>query len=391
MKINSCCNIVVLCLFGGLAAARGAEIATLNGNTPIRVLLDREGRAGTVHSSSPSLYMRRESSPGWVQLPRDARVALTMGMRSSQLTVAGAPVNDSQVYFRGGPRSDDPFKFGDDWYRGALKVARHGESLVFSNVLSVEDYLMGTVASEMSPEWELEALKAQVVASRTYARYMMKNPRSPFYDVEKTVHDQVYGGIRAPAPRVAEAVLATAGEALEVKGEPIKAFFHSRCGGTTDTPLAVWNTREAEHQRSVPCPYCRNFPYTWHASVSLAEVFRIFRLPFTEGFHLFSSKKKGSPRVSSITLEAGGDKRTINSEKFRSVAGYSKIKSTMFDLRVTPGEVSFAGVGAGHGVGMCQWGARHLAKQGKTYREILAYYYPGALLSGGNRVIARAR
>ncbi|NBT59044.1 SpoIID/LytB domain-containing protein, partial [bacterium] len=145
--------------------------------------------------------------------------------------------------------------------RGALKWTRNGQMFSVVNYLGLDDYLLGTLGSEMSPSWEIEALKAQAVASRTYALYMIKHPKHSDYDLERSTQDQVYGGVEAEHPRVREAIQATSGEVLSFKDQPIKAFFHSRCGGSTETPGFVWNHHQGYPQKKVACPYCLKNPF----------------------------------------------------------------------------------------------------------------------------------
>jgi stage II sporulation protein D len=216
------------------------------------------------------------------------------------------------------------------------------------------------------------------VASRTYALYRLKNPRHRFYDLEKGILDQVYSGVEAESVRVKNAVRETAGQFLSRAGHPIKAYYHSRCGGSTETSDSVWKQRFGPGQKIVDCPYCRRNPYHWKASFDLSDLSRALKLPV---FQILSIQKTPSGRIAELTVGEPGKEKKITSDEFRSLLGYTRLKSALFEWRIERQDVRFEGIGAGHGVGMCQWGARYLAQQGLNYRQILKYYYPEASLA----------
>ena len=191
------------------------------------------------------------------------------------LVINGKPESDSTIYFRGGPHPSDTILYKTERFRGALKFTLSKSQLMVTNVLPLEDYLVGSLASEMSASWELEALKAQAVASRTYALYMIAHPKSSTYDLEKSIQDQVYTGVDAESQRVRIAVRETRGEYLGMQGKPVKTFYHSRCGGTTETARSVWSNTARDSKFRVTCPFCQKKPFIWKASIRIKELFHL--------------------------------------------------------------------------------------------------------------------
>jgi stage II sporulation protein D len=349
-------------------------------NTAVRVLLDKAIPKGKVNSLLYSTFYRSQPARGWIRAERNLEILLGPSQQNPIL-VNSTPLQDSFVFVRGGRNPSDKISFHGRLFRGALKWMRNRDrSFSVVNYLSLEDYLLGTLGSEMSPSWELEALKAQAVASRTYALYMIQHPKQAEFDLEKTTQDQVYGGVESEHSRVAEAVKQTAGEVLLFKDLPIKAFFHSRCGGSTETPAFVWNHQQGYPQKKVSCPYCLQKPFSWQTFVRIDELLKWTGLDFGRDFKIEPGDRGPSGRLASLKLISGEQRATIGTDTLRSHLGYTRLKSANFDWQHDGELVMFQGVGNGHGVGMCQWGARHLAQKGKTYREILAHYYPGSTL-----------
>ncbi|MBI2342012.1 MAG: SpoIID/LytB domain-containing protein [Deltaproteobacteria bacterium] len=273
-------------------------------------------------------------------------------------------------------------------YTGELQFFDDGrKTLTAVNVLPLEEYLIGLVASEMPKDWPLEALKAQAVIARTYALYQKKirssKQSSSFYDVESGVQDQVYLGIANHDSRVKGAVESTKGEIVSYKGQVFKSFFSSTCGGMTESAVNVWG--EKGLFALIKDPYCARSPYSaWKYSLSRREL--AARLS-TGGFQAETIKgmtvehRKNNPRVATLEIDAGGKKFFIQGSDFRKIVGFKDIKSTWFDVKINGGQIEFEGRGYGHGVGLCQWGAYGMADAGKSYHEILKYYYPGVKIT----------
>jgi stage II sporulation protein D len=369
--------------FGVPALPGKAVAATFHSNTPIRVLLDRSTQTLSIKSMTKKLYIKEGVNASWREINGVLQIMSVKNKNEIKAYSSHFQGPAQTVFVRGGPYPSDKLSYKTSIYRGALRIEAMKDGLSVTNVLGLDDYLLGTLGREMAASWELEALRTQAVASRTYALFMMSYPKNALYDVEATTQDQVYGGVLAETERVREAVHSTAGQYLSLNHRAIKAYFHSRCGGTTETAQTVWNEKRGEHKNRVACAYCQKNPYVWTSSVPITEFLASLELPasVSKPFSLLPLQKTPSGRISSIHLSSGSTSKKITGDELRNALGYQRIKSTQMKWKIDGDELHFQGVGAGHGVGMCQWGARYLAKQGKTYKEILLHFYPGALLT----------
>lgn len=253
-------------------------------------------------------------------------------------------------------------------------------------VLPVEKYLTGVVGSEMGTDWPLEALMAQSVASRSFAMRQLR-PEKPF-DVSATITSQVYKSAENPERRVSIAVKNTEGMVLKHDGKILDSYFHSYCAGHTENPQKVWlGTAETPAPlKGIKDPYCSKAPAKikkqWSASVSESLILRMAKAKKSgvkkiKG--LKTGKKDSSGRYSVLIAQTDIGNVEISANQLRIEAGPSLVKSTMISsVKKTKGGWTISGKGNGHGIGMCQWGAKAMADKGKNYKQILKHYYPGA-------------
>jgi stage II sporulation protein D len=294
-------------------------------------------------------------------------------------------------------RCTEPLVIGSARYHGTLLVTP--EHLI--NLLPLELYVAGVVAAEVSPDWPLEALKAQAVVSRTFAYRKMLAAREQPYDVRDTVMDQRFL-LSDPHPAVERAVRGTRDQLILYRNRPIEAFFHSCSGGRTERSGSVFQA-DLPYLQSVPDPFCTDERSAWSATFDLARVDRAVAscletpgdpASWTEGSgtpgegrsvlqEIRMGRRTSSGRVGEfVLLFSGGKQATVPGNRFRLAVGPREMKSLLItrmsherrDGRVL---VTFQGRGYGHGVGMSQWGAYHMAVRGYDYRRIIAHYYRG--------------
>lgn len=272
--------------------------------------------------------------------------------------------------------ADQAIQVGDDLYFGRIEIRVEEGRLVVLNRLPLETYLLGIVGSEMPPSWPLEALKAQAVAARTYAlqRMMMSRSAGRPHDLAATVVSQVYRGAAHISDAVVEAVRSTRGEVLAYDRMLVEALFHSTCGGRT-VASADYFGGERAYLVERPCAWCKQSSrYRWQVRLRKRYVEQalgragLVRPPVasmvTDGGRLVVRDRRG--------------RRTLSAKAVRRALGWQKLYSERFDVVADGAYLRFDGRGFGHGVGMCQWGAKGLADAGKSYREILMHYYAGA-------------
>ncbi|MDR1195865.1 MAG: SpoIID/LytB domain-containing protein [Endomicrobium sp.] len=266
-------------------------------------------------------------------------------------------------------------------YRGFLTVTKFNSRAVVINVLTVEDYLKGVLPKEASPSWGTEALKAQAIVSRTYTLANIGKHDGMGFDMCDTTHCQVYGGAAWEALSCNMAITETKSEVLTYDGKLAQTVFHANCGGHTEDPKYVWgwNNVTPEYLKGVKCDYCANAPHS-HWETTLSENFIMQKLSKYGVGKIKSIEIKGiTPAGSAIELIIKHSKGMfdMNAYTFRLAVDAWKIKSTTFDSIKKDGDkITFKGRGWGHKVGLCQWGAKGMADEGKKYAQILEYYYP---------------
>ena len=299
--------------------------------------------------------------------------------RDGKLWIQGKDVGASLKISGSGPISANGKS-----YHGGLRIEKVEGHFLMINILGLEDYLAGVVKNEMSVKWPMEALKAQTILARTYALGRMEQPRTEFYDLFSTVEDQVYSGMDAEAEESWKAIKETRGEVLFYQGKPAQVYYHSCCGGWTEPVEYVWGGSGNPYLTAVKCDYCQDCPYYFwrypdQSALSGQELAN--RLGY-QGETVSEARVADlSPGQRVIKLELkfqSGYKTMISGNDFRVRLGREVIRSTLFKVEKVPEGFIVFGSGSGHGVGLCQWGAKGMAEAGKSCQQILEYYFPGA-------------
>jgi stage II sporulation protein D len=324
---------------------------------------------GEVRVSGTALVFGSDSEDAEF-VPAGAESAIVR-RRGKRLELNGSPVIGDAVRFRAGGESS--VRAGSMEVRGDVVVRLYKDRLQLINVIPLEDYLAAVLGSEMPVSFPLEALKAQAVAARTYAlQKKLEAYGSPFHLGSSVLH-QVYGGIHREDARTRTAVLATRGEVLTYELAPIEAYFHSSCGGQTESGLAALG-RELPYLQPVECP-CGRLPASrWSATLSDSELQTALG-DAPDGFRV--SSRTATQRVNRVATASG---LSLDGATLRRKLGYTRLKSLGFEVERTASGWHFSGRGYGHGAGFCQWGAKALADSGLAYRDILLHYYPGTEL-----------
>jgi stage II sporulation protein D len=266
-------------------------------------------------------------------------------------------------------------------YTGKIEVWKGERGLYLINEIPIEEYVKSVVKAETGRDWEMEALKAQAVVSRTYALNKKEQNGQMNFDITSSVLHQVYDGDTRDE-MVSAAVEATRGEVLTYEGRLIEALFHSTCGGHTEDPAEVFG-KALPYIRPTEAK-CELSPMAeWARRIPVSEIEEALGLEDIKGISVKSNTLTG--RVKEIEIESAGGVSVVKATDFRRLMGWRKVPSTDFRLDFTGGSLELEGKGYGHGVGLCQWSALEMAKEGKSYREILSFYYPGtAIVIHGN-------
>lgn len=272
-----------------------------------------------------------------------------------------------------------------------LTVQLNGEN----QEMTMEEYLWGVVAAEMPAAFEQAALDAQAVAARTYTMYRMAHPSGNHPDADIcgdstccqawisredrlalwSEKDQV-----SNAEKITKAIRDTDGTYLSYEGEPILAAFHAASAGSTKSALEVWG-KDYPYLQEVESPEDDSLVPNYYSTVEVdkAEFAEIFSGAYPEAdlsaedcgdwFGEETYDEAGLP----VSIQIGGVE--VDTGKVRTLF---ELRSASFTVECQGDTITFYVIGYGHGVGMSQYGANALAKEGKSWKEILAWYYAGA-------------
>jgi stage II sporulation protein D len=261
-------------------------------------------------------------------------------------------------------------------YAGDIEVWRGQGGMYLINELPLEEYVKNVVNAEVSPSWDMEALKVQAVIARTYALYQKTAGAKGNFDLTSSVLHQVYKGSAVDA-RVAYAVMHTEGEVLYYGGKLIEALYHSTCGGETEDPEEVFG-KSYPYLKPVRSS-CEISPYwIWERRIPADEIEKALHIGAVSKMTI--SSYTSTKRVKTVDIAHGGGMMRLKATDLRKLIGWSRLPSTNFQVTRDNGNFVFEGKGYGHGVGLCQWSALEMAREGKTYREILSFFYPGTAL-----------
>ncbi|MBI2339688.1 MAG: SpoIID/LytB domain-containing protein [Deltaproteobacteria bacterium] len=250
--------------------------------------------------------------------------------------------------------------------------------------IPMEDYLAGVIGSEMSSRWPKEALKAQAVAARSYALYRMQENRreGKKFDVVATQADQVFRHGTSKNPYLQEIVESTRGQVLMKDGKVVEAFYSSTCGGQLRSALMAGLSASSPLTRCLTDNYCKVSPFrNWMVRTHVAEIQKRLGRKGIRVKNLTEVEVVDRDPAGYVTkvalIDDRGKRVVISGERFRYAFGSMQVKSTLFAFTHHSPTVDITGHGFGHGVGMCQYGAKTMAERHRGYKGILSKYYPG--------------
>ncbi len=278
---------------------------------------------------------------------------------------------------------------------GTLKVRLKSATIE----MSLDQYVAAVLAGECSTFRSDEAIKAMAVAARSYALHLRGRHAAQGYDLCSTTHCQRLDP-DAITPRLASLAAQTAGELLWFEGKPAFTCYSRKCGGTTEDASAVWGSLRAPFLRSHTDPYCpRQGAGEWRWTVPAAQIAAALQNsqlrtpPDMDGIAI--AQRSGSGRALVLALLGNTGPVRVSASSFRfaigRALGFNTVRSDRWSVAREGNLLKFVGTGEGHGVGMCQLGADQMGVEGHTYRDILAFYYPGTALGLTARGLAWRR
>jgi len=380
-------------LSGPAVAERVGEESDPSDTTRVRVRLLESTSPESVRISpvGGTVHLRGESNGPSLQTlgPGDAA---TLSVRGDELTVKLATTGLYTTRLLVDPEPGVSWKLSWDaaggeqarTYEGALFAQPDPERsgrLQLVNASPLESYVASVVAAEYGFD-DLEGAKAMAVVARTYALKAADKFDGRYDHVDHTA-SQVYRGTSAITGTARRAARETRGEVVTYNDTLIEAVYFSSSGGHTADNEDVWDADESlPYLRGQRDPYDRNSPHhRWTTRIDRQALLRALEGRFegsVRGF-VIGERSEGR-RVKSVDiLRPGGSRQSMQANAFRLLVNRTvpgtEMKSTWFDARREGDEYVLDGRGFGHGVGLSQWGAHEMSQQGKTYREILSFYY----------------
>ena len=252
------------------------------------------------------------------------------------------------------------------------------------DLVPFEDYIVGVLAGEMPITFEMEALKAQAVAARSYVMRQMINNTTNEYDVVDTIMNQVYldsthlktvwgEEYDFRINRLKTAVIETSLEYLDYKGQVAEALYFSTSVGKTENSEEVF-VKEVSYLRSVESPWDEISPvFEVDYSFSLEDFYEKLGLNKTQEFKIEIIDSTSTGRIKELKI----NDVSLTGKKVVESLG---LRSNHFTMNLVEDNIQITTKGFGHGVGMSQYGAQAMALKGHSYTEILAHYYLGTTI-----------
>ncbi len=292
-------------------------------------------------------------------------------------------------------------------YTGELSLHWDGQEITAVNKIPVEAYLLGVVPYEIPTGQNdyKEAVYAQTIAARSYACYRLDHPTGQNYDIRADSWDQIYKGVSKHSAQAEKAIKDTKGFILANQYKPVITHFHSTCGGVleavSDTVARLIGGRGAMTEDITDDEYnCKVSPlYRWieirEVETTLQNLEKEFQIDsltvqkwLEAGFemNLEISGRTASGRVAEMNINVEDQEYLVDQFRIRRILAdenRNPIPSRFFFINkspVNPDKYFIIGAGAGHGKGMCQWGAIGMSLKGFSHTEILDFYYPGLAL-----------
>lgn len=348
---------LVVLLLASFASGQDVRIGVLGLFRPHELLISAPaGTALIIHAGQQAFSLESSSGPNSASVQSVAGHVIARSgahlIESQQLTMAGR---------EGGPVDfllAVPGRISRH-YRGRLEVSEAFGALVPVVIMDLETAVASVVAAESLPSEPLEALKALAVAARSYLS--AGGGRHRKFDFCDTTHCQFLRGLPAAEAAASQAAMVTRGLVVGYRSQVFAAMYTRSCSGRTRTPADLGFPAGAYPYYPVVCSYCRQHPRHWRSSLSEQEA---------------------------TGLRASDEAARIAADRH---LGWSRVQSDEFVMTRRAGQVIVEGVGQGHGIGLCQAGARAMAEEGRDFRQILAHYYPNTVIASAERELAGNR
>ncbi len=345
----------------------------------VRILLDEHDRSakGSWDFESDEGFALSDELVPVRSMSHDDRV-LTISHARGSLYLNGRRCTKKKLHIipRDGKITND-----DRSYHGSMLIVAHEQSWLLINMIDLEEYIYSVLQTESWPGWPLEVNKAFAITSRTYAIAMMlrSNANKLPYHLRNTNAHQTYQGVHSNTD-LWRAVDHTKGLFIGYENKPILAMFDACCGGIIPAHIKDFDFRKAPYlAREYACTHCKRCKiYNWDVEYDLSDFEKIIKNEYP---HLSKIKKIEITKrdkaglTHTVNIVGHKNKQSITGKKFYSLL--KDVKSFAYDIHMREDMVHIKGTGYGHHLGLCQWGAREMVRDGSDYRSVLRFYYPG--------------
>jgi len=352
----------------------------LSARVDVRVLLcDDQEQTWTI-SSARGVQLRDAHRKDCVFPKGVTTHSLTIEKMGDKLRVNGKKIASNEAMIE---PLDKHLMFDGKTYDGHFCAVYDKNKWFLVNVIDSEEYLFSVLRTESWPGWPLEVNRAFAIACRSYLLHQLLSARSKDapYDVKSTNYHQTYQGIH-PDKMLRQAVDDTRGIFLAHNEYPILAMFDCCCGGVVPAKIAghIDFAKVPYLARKQACTFCKGTKlYEWSASYTVEQFAAAIQEAREHVVHAIHevrvADKDKAGLVKKVTVKTKRNLFTVTARQMNRI--FKGVKSYCFSILKRGKTITVRGKGYGHHLGMCQWGAREMVRQGKTYKDVLAFYYPG--------------
>lgn len=373
--VNRLTLILILFLFSHLVFSPKAHASNI-----VRVAVFQDVSKVTLDIDAP--FTIRSIKENLLVFNAEEAKNILIKASSDGFIIAGTKIEEERIEIK---RDDGGFiSVNGRSFRGILRFIKEDSfSFFVLNYLNLEDYIRGVLYHEISHLWPLETIKAQAVVVRTFTLWKRNENKDKEFDLTNDTFSQMYGGRTSERWRTNKGVDVTCAEVLTYQGKIFPTYYHATCGGHTEDASNLWEV-DVGCLKGVSCSFCKDSPhFKWDTYFDFKYLQERLN---AQGYQVDKIKKieiierSQSNRVLKLKIISETQDLEISAKALREIIGPKILRSTNFEIKVSAGFVFFDGFGWGHGVGLCQWGAYFMGKEGFKYREILKHYYPGAKL-----------
>lgn len=346
----------------------------------IRVLL-QEDVHGVVSISSKRGFTLHDGKTKKVLEQKKPTAEIKLSLKTDKMYINGQPSQMKALILK--PVSKH-FSLDHTDYDGYLLVIQDKGRWHIVNILDSEDYVFSVLKTEGWPGWPLEVYKVFAIAVRTYVmhHYFESKRLKNSYHIRNTNYHQTYQGVHS-CPLIKEAVTQTSGIILTHDNKPILAMFDACCGGVVPAQIeGVVDFIKAPYlARPYPCTFCKSFKiFSWRNEYTLDELRDLLQEGHSAilyDIHDVKVHQKDKAGLVKAVVTKTKNKQTVSFVSSLFSKLLKNIKSLFYSIEKHDDRIIVKGKGYGHHLGLCQWGAREMVRQGWDSHEILDFYYPG--------------